>query len=83
MATIVTSGTPGDGVRNRDPKTTSVWLPYVRVADAKQAADAARAAGGRVIYEPAPLGRTVVGIIADPTGAPVGIVALAATETQP
>ncbi|HEX6572561.1 MAG TPA: VOC family protein [Steroidobacteraceae bacterium] len=76
---LVSGGYVRAGImQKRDPKTTSVWLPYVRVADAKQAADAARAAGGRVIYEPAPLGGAVVGIIADPTGAPVGIVALSA-----
>jgi uncharacterized protein len=57
----------------RDPRATPVWLPYVRVADARKAAATARSAGGRVIYEPKPLGRFVVGIIADPTGAPVGI----------
>jgi predicted enzyme related to lactoylglutathione lyase len=70
-------------MQKRDPKTTSVWLPYVRVADAKKSAQAAREAGGRVIYEPAPLGTAMVGIVADPTGAPVGIVEMAASpETR-
>jgi predicted enzyme related to lactoylglutathione lyase len=77
---LVSGGYVRAGImRKVDPKTTSVWLPYVRVADARSAAAAARAAGGRVIYEPAPLGRAVVGIVADPTGAPVGIVELGAT----
>ncbi len=67
----------------RDARTSSVWLPYVRVADARMVADAARAAGGRVIYEPAPLGQARVGILADPTGALVGIVQLPGTEGRP
>jgi predicted enzyme related to lactoylglutathione lyase len=80
---LVSGGYVRAGIMQKsDPKSTSVWLPYVRVADAKQAADAARAAGGQVVYEPAPLGRAVVGIVADPTGAPVGIVQLAGPETQ-
>jgi predicted enzyme related to lactoylglutathione lyase len=69
-------------MQKRDPQTTSVWLPYVRVADAKRAAESARTAGGRVIYEPAPLGAAVVGIVADPTGAPVGIVQLQGGEAK-
>jgi predicted enzyme related to lactoylglutathione lyase len=70
-------------MRKKDPGTASVWLPYVRVADAAQAAAAARAAGGQVVYGPAPLGRMQVAILADPTGAPVGIVQLPAAEASP
>jgi predicted enzyme related to lactoylglutathione lyase len=69
-------------MQKHDAKATSVWLPYVHVADARKAADAARAAGGRVIYEPSPIGAMVVGIVADPTGAPVGILQLAGTEAR-
>ncbi|HXW09914.1 MAG TPA: VOC family protein [Steroidobacteraceae bacterium] len=81
---LVSGGYVRAGImQKRDPKTTSVWLPYVRVADAKKSAQAAREAGGRVIYEPAPLGTAMVGIVADPTGAPVGIVEMAASpETR-
>jgi hypothetical protein len=80
---LVSGGFVRAGIMQKlDPKTTSVWLPYVRVADATRAAATARAAGGRVIYEPAPLGSAVVGIIADPTGAPVGIVGLPGKEMQ-
>ena len=60
-------------MQKNDPRTTAVWLPYVRVADAKLAADAARAAGGKVLREPADVGGAVVAVIADPTGAPVGV----------
>jgi predicted enzyme related to lactoylglutathione lyase len=81
---LVSGGYVRAGImQKRDPKTTSVWLPYVRVADARKSAEAAREAGGRVIYEPAPLGTAVVGIVADPTGAPVGIVQMTASpETR-
>jgi predicted enzyme related to lactoylglutathione lyase len=72
---LVSGGYVRAGImQKRDPGTTSVWLPYVRVVDAKKTALTAREAGGRIIYEPAPLGAAVVGIVADPTGAPVGIV---------
>jgi hypothetical protein len=64
-------------------KASSTWLPYIRVADAKASADAARAAGGRVLMEPIAMNRATVAIIADPTGAPVGIVQVPAPEVLP
>lgn len=80
---LVAGGYARAGImEKRDPKASSTWLPYVRVADVKQAAAAARAAGGRVIYEPAEFSRALVAIVADPTGAPVGIVQLD-VEAQP
>jgi predicted enzyme related to lactoylglutathione lyase len=60
-------------MQKNDPGTSAVWLPYVRVADARLAADAARAAGGKVLREPVDVGGAVVAVIADPTGAPVGV----------
>jgi predicted enzyme related to lactoylglutathione lyase len=80
---LVSGGYVRAGIMQKhDPNTTSVWLPYVRVADAKKSAQAAREAGGRVIYEPAPLGTAMVGIVADPTGAPVGIVEMATSPER-
>lgn len=67
-------------MQKNDPRATSVWLPYVRVADAKLAADKARAAGGKVLREPVSVGRAVAAVIADPTGAPVGIVQFVAED---
>jgi uncharacterized protein len=64
-------------------KSSATWLPYIRVADARASAAAARAAGGKVLLEPLALNRATVAIIADPTGAPVGIVQLSAPEAQP
>jgi hypothetical protein len=67
-------------MQKHDARLTSVWLPYVRVADATAATEKARAAGGRVIREPVSLGRVIAAIIADPTGAPVGVAQLLDTE---
>ncbi len=73
----------GGVMQKRSPKTTSTWLPYIRVADAKASVETARAAGGKVLLEPLAMNRATVAIIADPTGAPVGIVQLPAPEAQP
>jgi len=69
-------------MQKHDARVSSVWLPYLRVADAKAAADKARAAGGKVVREPVNLGRVIVAIIADPTGAPVGVAQLLDTEAR-
>ena len=80
-AHLVAAGYARAGVmRLNDERATAVWLPYVRVADARGAADRARAAGGKVLREPASIGGAVVAVIADPTGAPVGIAQLGTTE---
>jgi uncharacterized protein len=70
-------------MQKQSPKTTPTWLPYIRVADARASAEAARAAGGKVLLEPIAMNRATVAIIADPTGAPVGIVQVPAPEAQP
>lgn len=73
----------GGIMQKRSPKATPTWLPYIRVADAMAATRAAKAAGGKVVLEPLAMGRMTVGIIADPTGAPVGIVQVSGPEAQP
>jgi hypothetical protein len=76
-AHLVSGGYVRAGVmQKRSARTTPVWLPYVRVADAKAVTEKARAAGGKVVLEPVSLERAVVAIIADPTGAPVGVAQL-------
>ena len=70
-------------MQKQGKKATPTWLPYLRVADASASAMAAKTAGGKVLLEPLALGRATVAIIADPTGAPVGIVQVPATEAQP
>jgi hypothetical protein len=82
-AHLVSGGYIRAGVMQKhDPRVSAVWLPYLRVADAKATADKARAAGGKVLREPVSMGRAIVAIIADPTGAPVGIAQLFDTEAQ-
>jgi hypothetical protein len=67
----------------KDAGTSPAWLPYVRVADAQAATERARASGGRVFREPVDIGRAIVAIIVDPTGAPVGVAQLKDREVQP
>lgn len=82
-AHLVSGGYVRAGVMQKhDARTSAVWLPYLRVADAKATADKARAAGGKVLREPVSMGRLIVAIIADPTGAPVGVAQLLDTEAQ-
>jgi hypothetical protein len=70
-------------MQKQSTKATPTWLPYIRVADAKASAEAAKAAGGKVLLEPLAMSRMTVAIIADPTGAPIGIVQVPAPEAQP
>jgi uncharacterized protein len=53
-------------------RDTSVWLPYVRVADPAEAAARAVALGGRVVLPPGPTVRNgSLAIVLDPAGAPI------------
>ena len=80
---LVSGGFVRAGImQKKDARDSSVWLPYLRVTDAAAAVSKARAAGGKVIREPVSLGRAIVAIIADPTGAPVGIAQLPDQEAQ-
>jgi predicted enzyme related to lactoylglutathione lyase len=80
---LVSGGFVRAGIMQKmDARNSSVWLPYLRVADAAAAVSKARAAGGKVIREPVSLGRAIVAIIADPTGAPVGVAQLPDRESQ-
>jgi uncharacterized protein len=78
---LVSGGFVRAGIMQKnDARDSAVWLPYLRVADAGRR-HKARAAGGKVIREPSAWG-AIVAIIADPTGAPVGIAQLLDTEAQ-
>ena len=70
-------------MQKQNQKTTPTWLPYIRVADVGVAVGAASAAGGKVLLQPLVVGGATVAIIADPTGAPVGIVQVPSREAQP
>ncbi len=81
---LLSGGFARAGIMQKQNKnTSSTWLPYIRVADATASAEAAKAAGGKVLLEPLAMNRATVAIIADPTGAPVGIVQVPAREAQP
>jgi predicted enzyme related to lactoylglutathione lyase len=81
---LVSGGRVRAGImRKQNERDTVVWLPYLRVADAKATAANAKAAGGKVLFEPTRLPRAIVAIVADPTGAPVGVAQLLNVETQP
>lgn len=80
---LVSGGFVRAGVMQKnDKQATPTWLPYLRVADAKAATESARAAGGKVIREPVTLGGVIVAIVADPTGAPVGVAQLIDQEAR-
>jgi len=80
---LVSGGFVRAGImEKKDDRETAVWLPYLRVADATATVGKARAAGGKVIRDPVNLGRAIVAIIADPTGAPVGVAQLLDPEAQ-
>jgi predicted enzyme related to lactoylglutathione lyase len=80
---LVSGGFVRAGIMHKeDDRLSTAWLPYVRVADAKAAVEKARAAGGKVLREPVGMKRAIVAIIADPTGAPVGIAQLPDPEAS-
>ena len=80
---LVSGGHVRAGVMQlNDAAATPVWLPYVRVADVATTVARARAAGGRVLREPSSVGRARVAVIADPTGAPVGVAQLGSPEAR-
>jgi uncharacterized protein len=57
-----------------DPKVKPTWLPYVRVKSMTETIAQARQLGGKVLIEPKPqLLDGKVAVIADPTGAAIGI----------
>jgi len=81
---LVSGGFARGGIMAKDSKETSAtWLPYIRVADVNATAARTTAAGGKVLLQPLALNLATVAIIADPTGAPVGIVQVPAPEAQP
>ncbi len=80
-AHLVSGGFIRAGIMQRqDPSVSTIWLPYVRVADAAAAVEKARAAGGKVLRTPVKLPQAIVAVIADPTGAAVGVAQLLGGE---
>jgi uncharacterized protein len=61
-------------IRTDDARVTPNWLPFVRVSNVSESVAKARELGGKILVEPKPElldGR--VAVIADPTGAAIGI----------
>jgi hypothetical protein len=59
------------------------WLDFVRVSDTVEAANKAAALGGRVLVEPHEGGHGgKVAVIADPAGAPIGLMEWSDTESK-
>ena len=69
-------------MHKEDDRLSTAWLPYVRVVDAKAAVEKVRAAGGKVLREPVSMKRAIVAIVADPTGAPLGLAQLPDPEVS-
>ena len=81
---LVSGGFARGGIMaKRSAETSATWLPYIRVADLNASVIKAKAAGGRVLLQPLSMNLATVAIIADPTGAPVGIVQVSTQEAQP
>jgi predicted enzyme related to lactoylglutathione lyase len=61
-------------IRTADTKVQPTWLPFVRVNSVAESVALARQLGGKVLVEPSPeLLDGKVAVIADPTGAAIGI----------
>lgn len=61
-------------IPNADTQVKPTWLPFVRVRNAAESAALAKQIGGKVVIEPKPeLFAGKVAVIADPTGAAIGI----------
>ena len=81
---LVSGGFARAGImEKRDERVTAAWLPYVLVTDVAAATEKARAAGGKVLFEPVGTRRAKVAIIADPTGAAVGVAEIDRTDAEP
>jgi len=56
------------------PRETSIWLPYIRVADPETSAKRAQDLGGLIVQAPAPRVRNgSLAIVLDPGGAPIAL----------
>jgi predicted enzyme related to lactoylglutathione lyase len=61
-------------IRSADTRVQPTWLPFVRVLNVSESVAKARQLGGKILVEPSPeLLDSKVALIADPTGAAIGI----------
>lgn len=57
-----------------NPQVEPTWLPFVRVTNVSESAARAKELGGRIVIEPQPeLFQGKVAVVADPTGAAIGL----------
>ena len=70
----VGDGTGGGLMKNPMPNATSLWVAYVEVADVKAATAKAKSLGAKLLKDVAEIqGAGAFSIIADPTGAMLGL----------
>jgi predicted enzyme related to lactoylglutathione lyase len=61
-------------IRSSDTQVKPTWLPFVRVLNVAESVARARELGGKTLIEPKPeLFHSKVAVIADPTGAAIGL----------
>jgi len=78
IARAAANGLPGDPARHHPH-----WLNFVRVVDAPAAVARSMALGGRVLVEPRAAEEGArMAVVADPSGAPLGLVELAANGDE-
>lgn len=71
----LTNGRPRAGLfKTPWPRETSIWLPYIRVADPEASSKRAQELGGLIVQAPAPKVRNgSLAIVLDPGGAPIAL----------
>jgi predicted enzyme related to lactoylglutathione lyase len=70
----VANGTPFPRARVRTPAAPPWWVTfYTRVTDLDSAIGRARALGSRVLVPPTRHGDTVIAVVSDPAGHPIGL----------
>ncbi len=70
-------------IRTEDEKVRPTWLPFVRVLNVSESVAKAKQLGGKVLIEPKPeLFDGKVALIADPTGAAIGLLEWSAESAK-
>ena len=80
----VGKGGAGGGMQKKPmPGAPSMWLPYVQVDDVKKTVTKARKLGAEVLVDYMEIGDMgAIGIFTDPSGAAIGVWAMAAKPTR-
>jgi len=80
----VGKGGAGGGMQKKPmPEAPSMWLPYVQVDDVKKTVTKARKLGAEILVDYMEIGDMgAIGIFTDPSGAAIGVWAMAAKPTR-